>query len=102
MSYSGLANPKPKFGLDEEIIISKRGSQGHCRTPAYIRGKAGRIERYCGNFRNPEQLAENIKDADIIPLYRCVFNQHDIWNNYNGPKTDTLEIEIFEHWIERS
>ena len=55
-----------------------------------------------GNFRNPEQLAENIKDADIIPLYRCVFNQHDIWDNYQGPKTDTLEIEIYEHWIERS
>ncbi|NCG09793.1 MAG: nitrile hydratase, partial [Alphaproteobacteria bacterium] len=42
------------------------------------------------------------KDADIIPLYRCVFNQHDVWDNYKGPKTDTLEIEIFEHWIERS
>ncbi len=102
MSYSSKVMPDPKFSLDDKIVISKRGSLGHCRTPAYIRGKLGRIERYCGSFRNPEQLAENVKDAEIIPLYRCVFNQHDIWQNYKGPLTDTLELEIYEHWIEQA
>ena len=101
MSYSSFVQPNPKFKLDDKISISRRSSSGHCRTPAYIRGKIGFIERHCGNFRNPEQLADNIKNADIIPLYRCVFKQHDIWDNYEGPETDTLELEIYEHWIEK-
>ncbi|MDC0395113.1 nitrile hydratase subunit beta [Alphaproteobacteria bacterium] len=100
MSYNSRASSNPKYTVNQNIVISRRGSEGHCRTPSYIRGKTGRVERYCGNFRNPEQLAENIKDADIIPLYRCVFYQHDIWSNYLGSKNDTLELEIYEHWIE--
>ncbi len=102
MSYSNSVEPNPKFELGDKISVSRRSSTGHCRTPAYIRGKTGLIERNCGNFRNPEQLAENIKNADIIPLYRCVFKQHDIWDNYDGPETDTLELEIYEHWIEKT
>ncbi|NNK79586.1 MAG: nitrile hydratase subunit beta, partial [Litoreibacter sp.] len=30
---------------------------GHIRTPFYLRGKRGVIERQLGAFKNPEQLA---------------------------------------------
>ena len=36
---------------------------GHVRTPWYCRGKTGEVERICGRFRNPEQLAYGDGDA---------------------------------------
>jgi nitrile hydratase len=30
---------------------------GHVRTPYYLRGKPGIVERVCGSFPNPEELA---------------------------------------------
>ena len=28
------------------------------------------------------------------------FLQHEVWPAYRGPKTDTVDIEIFQHWLE--
>ena len=36
----------------------------HCRTPFYIRGCVGKIERICGMFENPEELSEE----DLVPI----------------------------------
>ena len=33
---------------------------GHIRTPVYLRGKQGVVERYFGAFANPERLAYNL------------------------------------------
>lgn len=27
------------------------------------------------------------------------FLQHDLWSDYTGAIEDTLEIEIYEHWL---
>jgi hypothetical protein len=31
------------------------GKPGHVRTPSYVCGRVGTIERYCGLFENPEE-----------------------------------------------
>lgn len=72
----------------------------HIRTPFYIRGKHGAIERICGGFRNPEQLAFGNYAADVIPLYRVRFHQVEVWPGYDGNPSDKIEVEIFEHWLE--
>ncbi len=72
----------------------------HIRTPFYIRGKTGAIERICGEYRNPEQLAFGNYAADVIPLYRVRFEQADVWPEYDGNPEDKIEVEIFEHWLE--
>ena len=100
MSYSHEDQPVPRHEETERVQVSMRNSEGHCRTPAYIRGKIGVIERYCGNFKNPEQIAIAHPTPVIIPLYRCRFLQKDVWLNYRGAETDTLELEIYEHWLE--
>lgn len=71
---------------------------GHIRTPAYLRGKTGEIERVLGPFGNPEQLAYNIP-ADKLPLYRVRFRLGDLWADADR-QTDTLEAEIYAHWLE--
>ena len=100
MSYSHQVEPTPRFATTDQIQVVKRQSERHCRTPSYIRGKIGIVERYCGNFKNPEQLAVAHPTPAIIPLYRCRFLQIEIWPNYLGAETDTLEIEIYEHWVD--
>lgn len=72
----------------------------HIRTPYYIRGQEGTIERICGEFRNPEELAFGRKGEPKVPLYRVRFRQKDVWPDYAGPEHDHVEIEIYEFWLE--
>ena len=39
------------------------------------------------------------KDPKIVTLYRCRFKQMDVWDNYSGQDSDTIELEIYEHWL---
>lgn len=69
---------------------------GHIRTPAYLRGKTGVIERRLGSFANPEMLAYRLP-AGLVALYRVRFRMADLWGT---PNPDMLEAEIFAHWLE--
>ncbi|WP_268884065.1 SH3-like domain-containing protein [Jannaschia marina] len=71
---------------------------GHVRTPAYLRGKSGAVERVLGPFSNPEQLAYG-HAADPLPLYRVRFRLGDVWPDAETPE-DTLDAEIYAHWLE--
>ncbi|MSP88373.1 MAG: nitrile hydratase subunit beta [Alphaproteobacteria bacterium] len=73
---------------------------GHIRTPHYIRGKSGVIERSCGAFGNPEELAFGRTGRPRQPLYRVRFAQNHVWPDYRGPTTDTIDIEIYQHWLD--
>ena len=92
---------KTKFKINDLVIVDDRVSKSHCRTPSYIRGKVGIIERICGEFPNPEEIALCHDDPSIITLYRCRFKQTDVWENYEGSANDTLELEIYEHWLKK-
>jgi nitrile hydratase len=70
------------------------------RTPWYIRGQVGEVERLCGAFANPEELAYNRAGVPKQPLYRVRFRQRELWPDYRGPAHDTIEIEIYQHWLE--
>jgi len=61
----------------------------------------GIVERICGEFPNPEEIALCNDNPSIIPLYRCRFKQADVWENYEGSVKDTLELEIYEHWLKK-
>jgi nitrile hydratase len=73
---------------------------GHVRTPFYIRGKNGVVERFCGAFANPEELAYARSGLPRRPLYRVRFQQTDVWPDYAGENSDTVDIEIYQHWLE--
>ncbi|WP_306734336.1 SH3-like domain-containing protein [Marimonas arenosa] len=72
---------------------------GHIRTPAYLRGKVGVIERPLGEFGNPELLAYG-HQGPKKPLYRVRFTMAEVWGPGAETPTDTLDAEIFEHWLE--
>ena len=88
------------FHVGDEIRIRESFPEGHIRTPHYIRGKKGIITEFLGSYNNPEELAKGIRDSPKKKLYRIRFLQTIAWPDYKGSDCDTLDIDIYEHWIE--
>lgn len=91
---------KSRFHAGDPVTVRTAYPPGHIRTPYYIRGKQGVIERICGEFANPEELAFGRDGLPRRPLYRVRFRQRHVWPDYSGAPGDTVDIEIFEHWLE--
>ena len=91
-----------QFRPGERVRVIDALPLGHVRTPFYIRGKTGTIERHCGSFPNPEELAQMRDGLPAVPLYRVRFRQKDVWPDYSGPEKDTVDIEIYQHWLEKA
>lgn len=89
-----------QFQVGDEIIVREAFPPGHIRTPHYIRGKEGVITEILGEYNNPEELAKGIRDAPKKTLYRVRFAQKVAWPDYDGPEHDTLDLDIYEHWLE--
>ena len=94
------ASVSPRFSLGEKVKVRNVAPLGHIRTPFYIRGHTGTIERLCGSFPNPEELAQMRDGLPAQPLYRVRFRQKDVWPGYRGSAKDVIELEIFQHWLE--
>ena len=90
----------PKFVPGDMVAVRVAYPLGHVRTPFYIRGKRGVIERICGAYPNPEELAYARPGLPAQPLYRVRFLQREIWPGYLGREEDTVDIEIYQHWLE--
>ena len=89
-----------RFQPGDRVAIRAAYPPGHIRTPYYIRGKTGVIERLCGGFPNPEELAYGRDGLPAQPLYRVRFRQGEVWPGYAGGAGDTVDIEIYEHWLD--
>jgi hypothetical protein len=91
---------KPAFAVGDRVRVRKVDSQGHIRTPHYVRGKTGVIERFAGWFKNPEELAYGRSGEPKRALYRVRFVQSHVWPDYDGAPADTLDIDLYEHWLQ--
>ncbi len=91
--------PGHRYNVGDRVVVKRSFPPGHRRTPYYIRGKTGVIERICGAFPNPEELAYGFDGEPKKVLYRVRFVQKDVWPRYQGPARDIIEMEIFEHWL---
>lgn len=89
-----------RFRPGDRVKVRRADVPGHMRTPWYIRGHAGVIERLCGAYPNPEELAYARSGLPAQPLYRVRFAQAEVWSDYAGSRADTIDIEIFQHWLE--
>ena len=86
--------------MAERVRVKTMYPPGHIRAPFYLRGKVGEIERSLGEFGNPEQLAYGLK-AEKRPLYRVRFTMAEIWGDGAEVPDDTIDAEIYGHWLER-
>ena len=88
------------FTVGQHVRVKSLYPPGHVRTPYYCRGKLGTIERVLGPYHNPEQLAYGDQDPAALVLYRVRFSQPELWEHYQGSNADTLELELYEPWLE--
>ena len=93
---------KARYAVGERVAIVHRSHPGHMRTPRYVRGKVGEVVRIVGPMLNPEQLAYGYSGVPGKMLYRVRLRQRDLWPDYSASERDTLEIEIYEHWLEEA
>jgi len=91
---------KPRFAPGDAVAVLVAHPRSHCRTPWYCRGKRGTVERLCGAFRNPQELAYGADGLPRLPLYRVRFPMAELWPDYAGPPQDAVEIELYEQWLE--
>jgi hypothetical protein len=89
-----------RFRPGDSVTVRALYPIGHVRTPWYVRGKRGVIERLCGNYGNPEELAYARPGLPKQPLYRVRFLQREVWPGYSGGPQDSVDIEIFQYWLE--
>ena len=84
----------------ERVRVAARVHDGHHRTPAYLKGKAGTIERVHASFTNPETRAYGDDGLPKKQLFLVGFAQRDVWPEYAGKDTDRIYADIYEHWLE--
>jgi nitrile hydratase len=90
----------PRYRPGERVKVRAAYPPGHVRTPFYIRGHSGVVERLCGMYPNPEELAYARSGLPVQPLYRVRFLQRDVWPDYAGQPADSVDVEIYQHWLE--
>ena len=89
-----------RFSAGDHVRVRADSPPGHIRTPVYIRGKRGVVTRIFGDFPNPEGLAYGQPGLPEKTLYEVRFRQPDIWPDYDGEARDTVDIDIYHHWLE--
>jgi len=89
-----------RFAAGERVRVRRAHPPGHVRIPSYIRGRGGIVERLCGAYPNPEELAYARSGLPAQPLYRVRFLQRELWPDYVGGAADTVDVEIYQHWLE--
>jgi nitrile hydratase len=88
------------FAPGDAVRVSARAHSGHHRTPGYLKGRRGTVERVHASFRNPETRAYGGDGLPAQPLYLVSFDQPELWQAYAGEHGDALLADVFEHWLE--
>jgi len=90
------------FKSGDRVTVRDAHPPGHVRTPHYVRGRRGVVERLCGSYPNPEELAYARSGLPPLALYRVRFLQTELWPDYRGNPADTVDVEVFQHWLSPS
>lgn len=90
------------YRAGQTVRVAARDHTGHHRTPGYLKGKLGRIERLHDSFTNPETHAYGGDGLPLQPLYLVSFAQADVWPKYPRRRSDRIFVDIYEHWLEET
>ena len=88
------------FAVGAGVRVRLAWPPGHVRTPAYVRGRVGTVAAILGAHPNPEEVAFRRSGRPGSVLYRVRFRQEALWPDYPGLPADTLDVEIYHHWLE--
>ena len=87
------------FERGDRVRILRQNIVGHHRVPGYVMGHRGTITEPLKSEVIPEKAAQGKNSSPRIPVYLVKLNQSELWPDYTGSAHDTLEIEIYQHWL---
>jgi hypothetical protein len=90
------------YQAGQRVRVASRPHEGHHRTPGYLKGKVGNVERVHASFTNPETRAYGSEGLPELRLYLVGFDQADVWPDYRGSAGDRIYADVFEHWLEEA
>jgi nitrile hydratase len=90
------------YRAGQRVRVAARPHEGHHRTPSYLKGKTGNVERVHAAFTNPETRAYGADGLPLQPLYLVGFDQREVWPDYSGDPRDRIYVDVFEHWLEEA
>ncbi|MEX0760006.1 MAG: SH3-like domain-containing protein [Tistlia sp.] len=90
---------EPRYAVGQSVRIAPRTPPVHHRVPSYAKGRVGRIVRVCSEHGLPEAYIRG-DGRPFRRLYRVRLAQEQLWEGYAGQPGDTLDLEIFEPWLE--
>jgi nitrile hydratase subunit beta len=95
----------PRFKAGDPVRVADRWPEAaaervHVRTPHFLRGRTGTVERLLGAFANPEELAFGKPGLPKVPLYMIKFRAAELWAPGGFRPQDTLTADLYEHWLE--
>ena len=100
---------QPSFRAGDQVRVKRedarvRWRKPHLRTPGYLFGAAGVVDRFLGCFPNPEREAFfEDKPGGLQPLYLVTFQQKDLWSSSSSsPENVEVTAEIYEAWIRKA
>jgi len=89
-----------------------RWRKPHLRTPGYIFGARGTVDRYIGSFPDPSLVAFRASTSGLKqPLYKVNFRHQDIWRYYesslkgsgisssDAAADDVISMDIYQCWL---
>lgn len=90
----------PRFAIDQRVRVLASDPPGHVRAPFFTRGHVGRIASIIGREPNPEAMAYERRAEQPVVVYRVVFAQTELWPDYEGHEADSVQVDVYEHWLE--
>ncbi len=89
------------YRVGQRVRVADRAHDGHHRTPEYVKGKSGFVERVHGPFTNPETRAYGTDGLPKQRLYLVGFAGVDLGPDLDLGR-DRISIDLFEHWLEEA
>lgn len=92
----------PRFAAGDAVRARGFGAPGHCRLPAYVRGRPGRIHAHHGAHLLADAGARGEERAEHI--YSVVFEAADLWPEAAAaaaPRRDRVFLDLWESYLEQ-
>ncbi|GAC1400442.1 MAG: nitrile hydratase subunit beta [Chloroflexota bacterium] len=87
----------PQFKVGDTVVARPLHPVGHTRTPRYVRGKSGIVERYLGAFILPDARAVGL-EVPPQPVYAVRFSARDLWGP-QGNERDSVCVDMWEGYL---
>ena len=91
-------NVPARFKPGEAVYARNIHPQHHTRTPRYVRGKTGRVERDYGVFILPDSHAQNTGKTPQH-VYSVRFTARELWGP-DARESDGLFIDMWDDYLE--